>query len=759
MQYTIKELLENYQVIVPQLQRDYAQGRVSETDLRRSFIYKINHALKNDSEPLNLDFVYGYTEPLSSESTAFIPLDGQQRLTTLWLMLWFLSPRENKVIPTEYKKLLLNFTYETRLSSKRFCSNLVTQSLELQTTISLSELITDTPWFMASWSNDPTITSMLNMIDTLQEVIEEKEEAWKNLTNNKKVTFDYIDIKSEEFKLTDELYIKMNSRGKPLTPFENFKAQFSSLLSSDNTDYRDLKMIYEEAEITYQQYFAFKIDSTWMDLFWGYRNKVELKTDDSIYTFINFIAEFLFYKNNPKTTSSEIKIDFDFLNNVFASKKNIDFLFKSLDWLSKLEDINVFFESLFSDISTFDDASHDFFYRAITNTNFDVKDKVILYTVLHYCIESSTNTVSEELKDLTRIVRNLLFTVRQPNQSKRIEYASNLRMPNVGEYCKFVDAVMEKKIQKGSISFYQILAENEFVGFAKNYILKEKEKAKIITLKPKSKTSILHLEEHIQIQGNTANFKLDSEDIEIKINAFFEIWSDKTPTNLIIRALLTIDDYSVKTHDNSALGQIWYFGNNNAWNRILTALTSDVDANFADTMDSFLTIYLKTSGESVTEKLKTIISNYKTDSYDWYYYFIKYKSITNNSQSLNVFTWDDEYGFNINSLGNSGNYPLHSYHLNPYLITLNNLLGTHKKKEICYGRFAELSYIRIKRTFDITVADEGWKISTLGKYEIDSELISRYKLKKQGNVFILKETGKKDKIKIAEDFINDVLKP
>src|SRR5690554_6834098 len=207
MQYTIKELLNNYQVIVPQLQRDYAQGRESEIDLRVSFIKKIQDALKNDTESLNLDFVYGYTEPISSESKAFIPLDGQQRLTTLWLMLWFLSPRENFMIPNEHQKLLSNFTYETRLSSKRFYSNLVEKPLDLQTADLLSEKIIDAPWFMASWSNDPTIISMLNMIDTLQEVIEDKEESWESLTNNRKITFDYIDIKSEEFKLTDELYI------------------------------------------------------------------------------------------------------------------------------------------------------------------------------------------------------------------------------------------------------------------------------------------------------------------------------------------------------------------------------------------------------------------------------------------------------------------------------------------------------------------------------------------------------------------------
>lgn len=758
MQFTIKELLEKYQVIIPQLQRDYAQGRESEADLRKSFVAKIKQALQNDSKSLNLDFVYGYTEPTSSNSTAFIPLDGQQRLTTLWLILWFLSPRENTFITDDNQKSLLNFTYETRLSSKRFCLNLVSQPFDLQADSSISGQITDAPWFMASWGNDPTIISMLNMLDTLQEVMEEKEIAWENLTNNKKITFDYIDIKSEEFKLTDELYIKMNSRGKPLTSFENFKAQFSTLLSSDTTDYIDLEFEYEEAKVSYQQYFAFKIDSVWMDLFWGYRNRVNLKTDDCIYNFINFIAEFLFYKNNPKTLSSEIKIDFEFLNNVFASKKNIDFLFSSLDWLSKIKDINGFFETLFNGLSTFDDSPNDYFYRAITDTDFDVKDRVIFYTVLSYCTTNSIYVVDDELKDFVRIVRNLLFTVRQPNQKRKIEYVSNLRLPNVGDYCKFIDAINEKKNREKNKSFYQILTDNEFSGFAKDYIQNEKAKAKIIVSKSNVKPSIHLLEEHSQIQGNTANFKLESDDIENKIKAFLEIWSNKVDNNLIIRAMLTIEDYSVKTHSYSALGEVWYFGCSGFWNRILTALTSDVDTAFSDTLDSILTLYLKTDGNNSTEKLTAIIENYQSDGWDWRHYFIKYKAITKNSNlSLNVFTWNDKNGFNINSLGNSGNYPLHSYHLNPYLIALNKLIGSHKKVTLYFGRFTELSYIRVTRTMDISVGDKGWIITTKGGFEMDSDLIKQYKLKQVGESFILKESDTKDKIEIARDFINDIL--
>jgi hypothetical protein len=758
MQFTIKVLLETYQIIIPQLQRDYAQGRETELDLRNNFVSKIKQALQNNSKPLNLDFVYGYTEATSLNNTAFIPLDGQQRLTTLWLVLWFLSPREDGLVASENQKFLTNFTYKTRLSSKRFCLNLVTQQLVNQIDRLISEQIIDAPWFMASWINDPTILSMLNMLDTLQAELLEKEIAWDNLTNNKKITFDYIDIKSEEFKLTDELYIKMNSRGKPLTSFENFKAQFSDLLSSSKTDYGELKIEYQNTNISYQQFFAFKIDSVWIDLFWNYRKKVKIKTDDCIYNFINFIAEFLFYKDNPKTISSDLKIHFKFLNNVFAKRKNIEFLFNSLDFLSEIKDINNFFDTLFSGLSTFDNSPNDYFLRSIIDTGFDVKDRVIFYTILSYCNSASINDVDSELKDLVRIVRNLLFTVRQPNQSKRIEYISNLRLPNVGDYCKFIDVIIEKKNQEKNLSFYQILSDNEFSGFTKDYIQNEKVKAKVIVLKTKMKQIIHLLEEHNQLQGNTANFKLDSDGISDKINAFSEIWSGETHSSLITRALLVIDDFSVKTHKKSALGSIWYFGNTNSWNRILTALTSDLETEFSDSLDSFLTLYLRTKGNSVIEKLKAIIANYKSDCWDWRYYFIKYEEITKNSYvNINLFTWKDKNGFNINCLGNSGNYPLHSYHLNPYLITLYSFINSKKKITLYWGRFADLSMLSVKKIITIYVSEKGWIITPVDNFKIDTELIAKYKLKPEDEVYILNETNKKDKIEIAVDFINEIL--
>lgn len=82
-------LIEDCQRIeVPLIQRDYAQGRESQKDIRNDFIDALHSSLSlpaGDSRlPLNLDFVYGSME--AGNAARFLPLDGQQRLTTLFLL-------------------------------------------------------------------------------------------------------------------------------------------------------------------------------------------------------------------------------------------------------------------------------------------------------------------------------------------------------------------------------------------------------------------------------------------------------------------------------------------------------------------------------------------------------------------------------------------------------------------------------------------------------------------------------------------------
>jgi len=743
--------------MIPQIQRDYAQGRESEFELRKGFIGKIGQTLSENDEVLNLDFIYGYTESSGGSREVFIPLDGQQRLTTLWLMHWLLAPRTEFGVREDVKEYLSQFTYETRISSKRFCAALVNQSFIIDEELLVSAQIVDSPWFMASWSDDPTVAAMLNTLDTLQDEITNIPNAWNLLTEKNKITFDFIDIKSDEFKLTDELYIKMNSRGKPLTPFENFKAQFSGLLASKKTDFIDLSREYEGREVTYQQYFAFKIDSKWMDLFWGYRKKTTMKIDTTIYRFINYVAEFLFFRENPDAASADVKLDFDFLNKVFSKKENIDFLFDSLDFLSSLDDVSAFFDELFVDLATFDNYTKDYFLRAITDTGFDVKDKSILYAVLAACSQWKILNATDELKDFIRIVRNLLLTVRQPNQKKRIEYTTNLRLPNVSEYCKFIDTFVIEKTLANDTSVYLILADKTFGGFTAQNISNEKTKANLLIERPPLKEKIHQLEEHFDLQGNLSAFKLDSDNIEAKFEAFLNIWTDKVNNSLIVRALLSIGDYSVMTHEYSSLGEIYYFGCKGSWNRILTTGDKDERIQVASVLDKFLTAFSQAEGTNTSEKLQFLIDSFENTERDWIYYFVKYQRFTDNPNlTENVFSWRDE-GFNINSLGNSGKQPLHSYHLNPYLTTLNLIFAANSKVTHYYGRFTDISYIQVDKRFNIMSKKNGWTIRPIGDFTIEDKIIDKYELEEEVNGFLLREKTEKDRIEIAVDFLNDFL--
>lgn len=104
---TFIELISKHKIEIPIIQRDYAQGREGKEELRKNFLSALLEAV--NGKELELDFVYG-----SVKNNVLQPLDGQQRLTTLFLLHWFVAVKEDKL--NDLKNLLTKFTYETRTS-------------------------------------------------------------------------------------------------------------------------------------------------------------------------------------------------------------------------------------------------------------------------------------------------------------------------------------------------------------------------------------------------------------------------------------------------------------------------------------------------------------------------------------------------------------------------------------------------------------------------------------------------------------------
>lgn len=249
------DLLQKTKIEIPIVQRDYAQGRVGEEKVRQLFLKALFDAIVK-SEAIELDFIYG-----SKESGALQPLDGQQRLTTLYLLHWYAAAKEN--ISISFQQVFENFTYETRASSRRFCEQLARIGFDFNALLPsdeakgnrISKTITDSPWFFLAWRKDPTIKAMLNMLDDIDMLFKDVPELWHKLSATRLISFHYIELKN--FGLSDDLYIKMNARGKPLTPFENFKARMERHISAPGWD------------TSATEHFLHAVDTTWTDLFWS----------------------------------------------------------------------------------------------------------------------------------------------------------------------------------------------------------------------------------------------------------------------------------------------------------------------------------------------------------------------------------------------------------------------------------------------------------------------------------------------------------
>ncbi len=102
------ELLDEFYVEIPIIQRDYVQGRqnAGAKAVRQTLLADMKKALCKTTPPLDLNFVYGKTD-----GKRFIPIDGQQRLTTLFLLHLYAFRNDESKTP-----LLEKFTYETRAS-------------------------------------------------------------------------------------------------------------------------------------------------------------------------------------------------------------------------------------------------------------------------------------------------------------------------------------------------------------------------------------------------------------------------------------------------------------------------------------------------------------------------------------------------------------------------------------------------------------------------------------------------------------------
>ena len=113
---TFYDFIKDNNIEVPRIQRDYTYGSGTKktNEVLKKLLDDIKNTVLDESKTLILDFVYGS----ENKQKMFEPLDGQQRLTTLFLIhqyaAWASGNNEFKV----------TFRYSTRDNTSIFCANI-----------------------------------------------------------------------------------------------------------------------------------------------------------------------------------------------------------------------------------------------------------------------------------------------------------------------------------------------------------------------------------------------------------------------------------------------------------------------------------------------------------------------------------------------------------------------------------------------------------------------------------------------------------
>ncbi|OYU82518.1 MAG: hypothetical protein CFE24_15225 [Flavobacterium sp. BFFFF2] len=554
------QLIEKNKIEIPLIQRDYAQGRDDEKTkkIRSKFLFSIINTLEKENFPLELDFVYG-----NVKNNILQPLDGQQRLTTLFLLHWVLAIRINNLSQNE--SIFLKFTYETRISSREFCNGLVKNWNDLGEGETLSEKISDSKWFFLSWKKDPTIKAMLTMLDALDEILKDKKTNelnifWQKLTHeNSVITFNFKEL--NDVGLTDDLYIKMNARGKALTEFENFKAQFEKYIKESNPDKTDWEVEYKDKPT---ETFSHKIDTIWTDLFWKYRGNDNL-IDNEFIKFISGIAinnyaqnlEIIEHKgeegkiraeletkSNGKPVSKDavkrerierkIQLLFNSPDEIspidFPTKKAFDYLVSSLDNYS-IDSNN---EIIPSDLPLWDyckkgqieinnitKIENNLFIEFIKNSETTYKQRVLFFAQTQYLL-SSNEFNQESFSHWMRVIRNIV---------------ENSTINNASTLISAINLIQE--LSSGCLNIYEYLTLNVVKAkHAELQVKEEIEKAKIINSDFDSKQVIQDTEDTNFCAGRI-DFALFCIDYEV---------SDKSESKIFEKEKLREILHVIKTY-------------------------------------------------------------------------------------------------------------------------------------------------------------------------------------------------------------------
>lgn len=245
--YTIESLFsdrELEQFIVPEIQRDYVWENADVADL----LNYIREGFEGGEADLPyLGFIYAYAD--RDFVYKYFLIDGQQRLTTIFLLLIASYAHTGKKMPDYlFDREQLKLDYKVRQSTHDFLVDLVSHCHQEELAPEFS--IPDQIWYHDDYKNDRSIRQMVSNFTFIRNWLRELSDVPVFIRFiEERLELSYYDI--PDGRQGEDLYIYMNSRGRHLEPNETLKAKYLARVA-------DKKFWGVEWE-------------RWQDLFWKFK--------------------------------------------------------------------------------------------------------------------------------------------------------------------------------------------------------------------------------------------------------------------------------------------------------------------------------------------------------------------------------------------------------------------------------------------------------------------------------------------------------
>lgn len=487
---SVEKLVESFNFFVPEIQREYVWGenyhqildsffsdlKDAKKTLKQSgdLKQKINELTEKgqfqeiqkllsqneEPDPMNIGFLYSYKPgyrlegfPENDNYNDVYIIDGQQRLTTLFLTLFYHSIKEGRK-----NEFLEMFRYDKNISTVSFdyrvrnlTHEFIVELLDKIDNVDDFRTIRTSNWFLEEYASDPTVRAIVKAFSILEENFEDESDEYFNFLKQKIVFWHFKTDKTDQ---GEELYITMNSRGKQLEENETIRAKLFENIDSKS------ELIWSEKW------------EEWQDFFWINRDQTKefSSADEGFNEFLKCISALEAYKKGTKDHFLR------FEEPIYASKilefislKSIEAHVNSLIYLFKNK--NSYKEKYSS--ANWVESCLDYLYSLIfsTNTNWFVRhddDKrageyrkmVFVWSILLYL--ESIDLDDENIDTVFRVLR--IYWLRYNNHDRSVskisERVNEISIDNpwslsVSDDEKAKHEFLEKKIKADDIREFE----------------------------------------------------------------------------------------------------------------------------------------------------------------------------------------------------------------------------------------------------------------------------------------------------------------